>query len=295
MNFPIENPREASRQIVRASVDVQTWHQNEAFTHKLEAMIRSSRLWNHPVIAAWSRKEFTRASLAIVHAEVRAGFAEHFGDALIHLMQTTTTLERRLGAKAKMAARFLIQLNVLEELGYRPTPLGQAGFCGHPGFSHYWQLGETLTALGEPEDRWAAYVPSPESVATAAILRDNFDDHLRLAVVLAGIETAFIPYYGPWAANTIAVSQTDISGGYHSIHVEDEAGAFVDHDHAEDSWYIVRQAVTPDRYAELEAFLADILAQWARWSDMLMAKDHEVKRAASAHRSLEDPQTRTYA
>lgn len=280
MSFPIENPREAARQIVRASVAPQAWHENTAFTDKLEAMIRSSRLFDHPVIASWSRKEFTLASMAIVHAEVRAGFAEHFGDALIHLMQTTTTLERRLGARAKMAARFLIQLNVLEELGYKPTPLGTAGFCGHPGFSHYWQLVETLTALGEPEDRWAAYVASPEATAAAATLRGNFDDHLRLAVVLAGIETAFLPYYGPWAANTIAVARTDISGGYHSIHVEDEAGTAVDHDHAEDSWYIVRQAVTADRYAELEALLADVLEQWARFIDMLATRDLALKRVA---------------
>ena len=99
--------------------------------------------------------------------------------------------------------------------------------------------------------------------------------------MLAGIETAFIPYYGPWAANTIAVCPTDVfAKGYHSIHVKDETGAVVDHDHSEDSWYIVRQAVMLDRYAEIEAFLGDILEEWARFIDMLAAKDREVKRAA---------------
>ena len=280
MNFPIENPRGVSRQIIRESVDPETWRKNEAFTRKLEEIIKTSRLFNHPVIEAWSRKEFTLASMVIVHSEVRAGFLEHFGDALIHLMQTTTSLERRLGAKAKMAARFLIQLNVLEEMGYKPTPLGMTGFSGHPGLSHYWQLVETLTALGQPEDQWAAYVASPEALAVKASLRGNFDDHLRLAVVLAAIEAAFIPYYGPWAINTIAVSPTDIADGYHSIHVADETGAVVDDVHSEDSWYIVRQAVTPDRYAEIEAFLRDILEVWARFIDMLAARDREVKRAA---------------
>ena len=280
MIFPIDTPREASRQIIRESVDPETWRNNEAFTRKLEGIIKASRLFNHPVIESWSRKEFTLASMVIVHSEVRAGFLEHFGDALIHLMQTTTSLERRLGARAKMAARFLIQLNVLEEMGYKPTPLGKTGFSGHPGLSHYWQLVETLTALGQPEDQWAAYVPSSEARAVTASLRGNFDDHLRLAVVLAGIETAFIPYYGPWADNTIAVSPTDIADGYHSIHVEDETGAVVDDVHSEDSWYIVRQAVTPDRYAEIEAFLRDVLEVWARFIDMLAVKDREVKHAA---------------
>ncbi|WP_146209828.1 hypothetical protein [Vitiosangium sp. GDMCC 1.1324] len=280
MNFPIENPRDVSRQIVRESIDAELWRKNEAFTNQLEHIIKTSRLYNHPLLQSWVRKEFTLESMGIVHSEVRYAFAEHFGDALIRLMQTTGSFERKLGAKAKMAARFLIQLNVLEELGYKPTPRGKTGFCGHPGFSHYWQLVDTLTALNHPEAKWAAYVPAPESVAVRESLLGSFDDHLRLAVVLAGIETAFIPYYGPWAENTIAVSPTDISGGYHSIHVEADDGTVVDHDHSEDSWYIVRQALTPDRYAEIETFLKDVLEMWARFVDMLAAKDRDVKRAA---------------
>ncbi|NVJ05909.1 hypothetical protein HUW63_11775 [Myxococcus sp. AM001] len=280
MKFPIENPREISRRIVRESVDADLWQQNEDFTRKLERGIKDSRLFNHPVIASFARKEFTLKSMGLVHSEVRYAFAEHFGDGLIRLMETTGALERRLGAKAKMAARFLIQLNVLEELGYKPTPLGKAGFCGHPGFSHYWQLVDTLTAVGHPEERWSSYEASPESAAVRKRLLDSFSDHLRLAVVLAGIETAFIPYYGPWADNTLAVCPTDISDGYHSIHVEDESGAVVDTDHSEDSWFIVRQALTPDRYAEVESFLSDTVEEWARFVDMLAAKDREVKRAA---------------
>ncbi|NBD10813.1 MULTISPECIES: hypothetical protein [Corallococcus] len=280
MSFPIENPRDVSRRIVRESVDAELWSKNEAFTQQLDRTIKASRLFNHPVIASFAQKEFTLKSMGIVHSEVRYAFAEHFGDALIRLMETTSSLERRLGAKPKMAARFLIMLNVLEEVGYKPTPRGKSGFCGHPGFSHYWQLVDTLTAVGHPEETWAAYTPSPEAVAVRKSLLDSFGDHLRLAVVLAGIETAFIPYYGPWADNTLAVCPTDISDGYHSIHVEADDGTVVDHDHSEDSWFIVRQALTPDRYAEIEAFLNDVVEEWARFVDMLAAKDRDVKRAA---------------
>jgi hypothetical protein len=280
MNFPTENPRDVSRRIVRESIDADLWKQNEAFTHKLERTIKDSRLFNHPVIASFARKEFTLKSMGMVHSEVRHAFAEHFGDALIRLMETTGSLERRVGAKPKMAARFLIQLNVMEELGYKPAPAGKGGIHGHPGYSHYWQLADTLAAVGHPEETWASYVPSPESEAVRKTLLGSYGDHLRLSVVLAGIETAFIPYYDPWAANTLAVCPTDISKGYHSIHVEDESGEVVDTDHSEDSWYIVRQALTPDRYAEIEAFLKDTLEEWARFVDMLAAKDREVKRAA---------------
>jgi hypothetical protein len=280
MNFPIDDPRAVSRAIVRESVDAELWVRNCTFTDQLVRIIHSHRLFNHPVLGAFGRKEFTLASMAIVHSEVRVGFAQLFGDALLRLMQTTSLLEARLGAKAKMAARFLIQLNVLEELGYKATPEGKAGFRGHPGHSHYWQLVDTLTALGQPEETWAAYVPSPEALAVRETLLAHQDDHLRLAVVLAGIETAFIPYYKPWADNTIAVCESDISDGYHKIHVEDESGVHVDDDHSEDSWYVVRQALTPDRYGEIENFLRDLLEVWARFIDMLAEKDREAKHAA---------------
>jgi hypothetical protein len=279
-NDPAADPRTTARQIVKESVAPDLWRKNEAFTRKLVDLMRAHRLSSHPVIDAFNRKHFTCETMAMVHSEVRVAFAEHFTDGLIRLMQTTGELERRLGPKAKMAARFLIELNVLEELGFKPGPGGTGRFYGHPGFSHYWQLTDTLAALDQPESKWASYVPAPESLAVRERLLGSFHDHLRLATILAGIETVFVPYYGPWAVNTIAVAKTDISGGYHSIHVEDSAGVAVDDDHSEDSWYVVRQALTPERYGETEAFLVEVLDEWARFVDMFLVKDRAMRSAA---------------
>jgi hypothetical protein len=282
MRYPINDPRGCARQIVRESIDSELWSRNEAFTHKLVDMMRKHRLYHHPIVEAWSRNEFTLEGMAIVHLEIRAGFLEVFTESLLRLMQTASHLEGRLGARAKMAARFLIQLNVLEELGFKPDAEGTGEFCGHPAYSHYWQLRETLTLLGAPEESWASYVPTAEALATRKSLEDNHDDHLRLAAVLASIETAFVPYYNPWAQNTIAVcKETDISDGYHTIHIGDDAGHSVDDDHSEDSWYIVRQSLTPDRYAEIETLVKDVLDLWARFMDAIVDKHRELlKRAA---------------
>ena len=279
MSLVIDDPRRVSRQLIRDSVEPELWTRNERFTEKLADLIKSHRLYDHPVLAAFSRKEFSLASMVVVHMEVRVAFGQLFTDALIRLMQTATSLEDRLGARARLAARFLVQLNVMEELGYVPTPPGAEGFAGHPGKAHYWQLVDTLAALGAPEWTWKDYAAAPESLAVRETLTSNMHDHLRLAVVLAGIETAFIPYYGPWAVNTLAVSPVDISAGYHSIHVEDEAGAAVDDDHSEDSWYVVRQAATPDRFDETEKLLAHVLDVWAAFIDMLVRKDKQLRAA----------------
>lgn len=286
MRYSIDRPRESAREIVRNSIDLQAWQQNEAFTRALAEKIRAHRLHHHPIVAAWERGEFTLAGMRFVHAEIRAGFLEVFTESLLRLMQTTAELEVPLGARAKMAARFLILLNVAEELGLKPNAFeGDAGesaeFRGHPAYSHYWQLAETLEALGMPEADWRREPPTEEARATRATLEDNHGDHLRLAAILATIETVFMPYYGPWARNAIAICPAlDIPDGYHTIHVEDETGHFVDDEHSEDSWYIVRQALTPDRYAEIERAVLEALETWAGLMDRLVAKNRELKHAA---------------
>lgn len=280
MQFPLENPRQHSRQLVQNSVDPKTWERNTGFTHGLVDKIVKHRLCNHPVLGALDRKEFTLESARMMHLEFRVAFAQIFTDGLIRLMETTNQLEPALGAKAKVAARFLIQMNVLEELGYRPNSAGTEEFCGHPGFSHYLLFTDTLAALGASEDTWKSYVASKESWAARETLEGNYDNHLRLAVVLALCETAFVYYAGPWAKNTIHVCKTDIAGGYHSIHVEDADGTSIDDDHSEDSWYIVRQALTPERYGEIDSMLTEVLDIWSDFGDMWLRKHQAMKLAA---------------
>lgn len=281
MQTTIQDPRQAAREIVKASVDPKVWSENEACTRRLVEIICGHRLHRHPILDAFEQKEFTLESITLVHLEIRAAYLEVFAESLIRLMQTTSQLEYRLGARAKMAARFLIALNVMEELGFKPNPAGTETLYGHPSLSHYWQFTDAVTALGAPEETWRKQQPSPEAVAVRASLENAHDDHLRLAVVLAMIETVYMPYYGPWARNTLAVCKAvDVPNGYHTIHVENDAGEFVDDDHSEDSWYVVRQALTPERRGEIETLVGETLDLWAGFMDMLLNRHHEMKRAA---------------
>lgn len=221
----VDNPRKVSRQLVKNSVDANVWDRNTEFTNRVVKKIRDHRLCHRPVIDALDRGEFTLESVRMMHLEFRVAFARIFTDGLIRLVQTTSQLEPTLGAKAKVDARFLIQLNVLEELGYRLNPSGSDYFCVHPGYSHYSLFTDTLTALGAPESSWKSYVPSKESLAARETIEGNHNDHLRLAVVLALCETVFVYYAGPRAKNTLSVCKQEIANGYRSIHVEDEDGS----------------------------------------------------------------------
>jgi len=274
-------PRAAARAIMRDSLPAEQWARNEAFTERLKATITGHRLYTHPILAAWERNEFTLESLRFVHLEVRAGFLELFMESLLRLMQTTTQLERDLGPKAKVAARFLIQLNVLDELGFVPGGSEAEGFQGSPDQAHYWQLMEALVALGAPPETWWDSPMSPEAQASHAILAENQDDHLRLASVLATIETVFMPFYDPWARNTVHVcGDVAARSAYHTIHVENDDGHFVDDEHSEDSWYVVRQALTDERRDEVETLIGEALDTWAALMDLFMRHNRELRQAA---------------
>jgi hypothetical protein len=281
MDNDLVDPRSASRNFVRMSIEPALWQRNEQFSRKLEELIVGHRLYRHPIIEMWERNEFSLQSLRYVHLEVRSAFLEVFMESLLRLMQTTSQLERRLGPKAKIAARFLIQLNVLDELGFVPGGGEGHGFLGHPAKAHYWQLMDTLVALGAPPSTWWDEPMSPEAQETRGLIEAQHDDHLRLASLLATIETVFIPFYGPWAANTVRVCPiVNTASDYHRVHIEDEEGHSVDDDHSEDSWYIVRQALTEDRYEEIERLVGEALDVWAALMDSFVNRHHSLKHAA---------------
>lgn len=266
--------RTAARELIKASIEPALWEQNEAFSRKLVAeTILAHRLHRHPILDAWNRSEFNLAAIRLVHMEVRAAFLETFSESLLRLMQTSSQLEATLGFKAKLAARFLVQLNVLDEIGFALGTSSDGHNVGHPKFAHYWLLADAMQALGLTEAQWRTHTPSPEARATRATLDGNQNDHLRLAVLLACIETVFMPYYNPWAKNSIKVCPAlSAPNGYHSVHIEDDEGHSVDDDHSEDSWYVVRQALAPSRYEEIREFTASLLETWAQLFDSLLTR-----------------------
>lgn len=274
MSAPQTDSRSAARKLIKESVDPSLWEDNEAFTRKLvRETILAHRLHRHPILDAWHANAFTLDGIRLVHMEVRTAFLEVFSESLLRLMQTSSQLEPTLGFKAKLSARFLVQLNVLDEIGFKLGASEDGSYVGHPSFAHYWLLADAMSSLGLSEAQWRSHTPSPEARATRATLDDNQNDHLRLAVLLACIETVFMPYYTPWAKNSIHVCpELRAPNGYHSVHIEDEEGHSVDDDHSEDSWYVVRQALTPERRTEIVPFTISVLDTWAALFDSLLER-----------------------
>lgn len=266
----MDSPRQVGREAVKNAVPPELWQQNQKFTDEIKEVIQKHRLYRHPVAGLLNTEELNPEITRILHLEFAHAFAQIFTDSLVHAMANTVDLEKRIGPLGKVSARFLLQLNLLDELGYAPNEKVTGDYWGNPYLAHYLQFMDTLKDLGAKPSDIFTYQPTAAAKAARKTFTDQYADYTLLTAVLAVAETVFTLFAGPWAKSVGRSTKIDVSKGYHAIHVEDEEGHFIDDEHSEDSWYIFRQAVTPERYEEIRKKTLQWLDIWYDFGDSVI-------------------------
>ena len=244
-----EDGRGACRAVIREVVPAEIWSENEQFCGELRRAVREHALLHDPLIAALGSAELPSEVLKRLHLEFRYAFAQTFTEALLRAMVLVVRVEPRLGALGKVAARFLLQFNVLDELGFTPR---SGGYGGTPRNAHYVKFHDTLQQLDISEQDANAYVPSDAAVACRRMIESAQDDLIGTLCILAVEETIFESFAAPWATNMRQRTQVDVEHGYHSIHVEHDGESLDDH-HADDLWVVLQLALTPEQYDHARA------------------------------------------
>ncbi len=263
------NPREEGRAAIRATVKADLWEQNERFTQKLESILAKHPLATHPIKEFFENETIDEQRSLKLHLEFGVGFAQIFTDAVLQAMAKATQLEGRLGPRAKVTARFLWAINLQDELGFFPSG-SKEHYCGHPDGAHYYQYVKMFKDMGGTEAQVVEYQASAETIEARKTFEDNYNDYTVLCTVLALSESIFDQFAGAWADNVGRSTNVNISEGYHTIHVEDDHGDSIDDEHSEDGWTLVRQAMTPERYEEVEAKAKLWLDAWYKFADKMM-------------------------
>lgn len=266
----MNKPRQVGRVAVKDSVPAAQWAQNEKFADEIKEMIAKHRLSRHPVSGLLNTEKLNPQISLTLHLEFAHAFAQIFTDSLIEAMAAAKDLEGRLGPMGKVSARFLLQINLLDELGYKPAETVTGEYAGNPALAHYVQFASTIRDLGGKPEDILNFKPSPAAKASRKTFTDHYEDYILLTGVLACAESVFTLFAGPWAKSVSMSTQIDTKKGYHAIHVEDDAGQFIDDEHSEDSWFIFRQAVTPERYDDVRRKVAAWLDTWYDFGDNVM-------------------------
>lgn len=265
MQINLDNPSENARLLMRSSVDESLLLQNEVFCSQLLHDIKSHPLFRNPAVDALQSGAFDKATLADVHLDFRHGGVQIFTDAIVMAQFHTRQLEPRLGAKGKMAPRFLLALNLLDEFGFRPGS-GESKnerYRGNPLLSHPLLFDAMLEEFGVDEFARDSFLESQAARQLRASFEGAFGDFWSLLVLLVVAEEIAM-VYSPAMRRATSMVGVNVEHGYYMVHgsSEDTSATAFDDDHQRDAFEILLCTIEPHQYAEIRAVAMDCCMLW---------------------------------
>ena len=262
------NPRQKAKEAIRASIPSDLWLANSDFVAQLSQKVKNHQVATHPAIELLNRGTFNREQMVAIHLDYRHAIVQIFTDALLIAQYQTCQLEPRLTPGSKMYVRFLITLNDLDEFGFRPGLDKYGYYLGNPSQAHYPLFEEVLDRLGVSQQQRKRYVTTKVASQTRQFLENAYGDLCSVVSLLAVAEEEVVLFSAPLRENTRAVG-IDVSSGYYACHGsnEDLQADARDDDHANDLWYVLIQALTPQRYGEIEKLTRDYCDLWVEFWD----------------------------
>jgi len=265
MKMSLDNPSKSARLLMRSSVDESLRLQNEVFCNQLLRDIKSHPLFRNPAIDALKFGAFDKATLRDVHLDFRHGVVQIFTDAIVMAQFHTRQLEHRLGAKGKMASRFLLGLNLLDEFGFCPG-YGEDNterYRGNPLLSHPLLFDAMLEEFNVDDLVRDYFLKSEAAKELRSSIEVAFGDLWSLLVLLvAGEEVVLV--YTPAMRRAARMVGVNVEHGYYMAHgsSEDSEVAAFDDDHQRDALEILICTIEPHQYAKVRAVAMDYCTLW---------------------------------
>jgi hypothetical protein len=236
---------------MKASITKKEWERNSNFTATLKEKIQSHPIVNHKIIDLLSNGKVKHSNLKKIHLEYRHAIVQIFTDALLMAQFKTETLEPRLKSGSKMAPRFLLALNVLDEFGFQPS--STSGYYeGNNENAHYNLFEKLLDSMEVSNDERLEYKPSIISIQLREFLEHSYSDYVSVLALLAVADTQVI-VFSPPLRQAVSQSGQGSTSGYYKMHgtTYDSDSNGSDDDHEDDLWVALIQACLPTDYDKL--------------------------------------------
>jgi hypothetical protein len=265
MQMNLDNPSKNARLLMRSSIDDALRLKNEVFCTQLLCDIKSHPLFRNPAIDALKSGTFDKATLRDVHLDFRHGGVQIFTDAIVMAQFHTRQLEHRLGAKGKMASRFLLALNLLDEFGFCPGS-GESKnerYRGNPLLSHPLLFDAMLEEFGVDDLVRDSFLESQAAKALRGSFEGAFGNFWSLLVLLVVAEEIAM-VYSPAMRRATRMVGVNVEHGYYMVHgsSEDASATAFDDDHQRDAFEILTCTIEPHQYAEIRAVAMDCCTLW---------------------------------
>lgn len=259
----LDGPRQKAVQAMRGCVPQDQWRQNAEFLQALRNKVSAHPVSRHPAIAALNGGRFSVEAMRKIHLEYRHAIVQIFTDALLAAQLEARQLEPRLPPGAKLAPRFLLTLNDLDEFGFRPGCDSEGYYRGNPEYAHYPLFERVLDDYGVEAQTRSEYVPSRAADMVRRFLENRYSSYLDVVALLAVAEEEVILFSPPLRTATGALG-IDVSKGYYFVHgvTDDETADAADDDHQNDLWLLLTQALTPDHYPRISTLCEQYCELW---------------------------------
>lgn len=258
-----DNPRQKAIDGMKNSISAELWNKNLNFLHTLRAEISNHPVSKHPAIQLLNDGLIDKETLKHIHLEYRHAIVQVFTDALLMAQFQTKQLEPRLLSGSKMYARFLLNLNILDEFGFRPALDKEGYYSGNPEYAHYPLFEDVLNDFELSQSERNDYQPSLIAQKVRIYLENSFSHYQSIAALLAVAEEEVILFSPALRQATKAVG-FNVDSGYYFVHgvSQDETAEAADDDHEDDLWFVLAQACVESDY---EAIRQSCLAYCDLW------------------------------
>jgi hypothetical protein len=279
-SFDRSRRRQVTKQLIQSSVSPALWEANEQFVLALRSKLSQHPINTHPAIAALNHHRFNRVQLQQIHLEYRHAIVQIFHaivqiftDALLIAQIQKRQIEPASVLGSMTQARFLLTLNALDEFGFRPGINCDSYYQGNPSSDRYFLFEAVLDELGVSKAGRQEYVPSEIASRIRYYLEGAYDDFCSIVSLLAVAEKEFVLFSASLRRNAAAVG-VNLNSGYYvgpdtDDNVEVKADAN-DDNHENDLWYVLLQALTSERYEDIEQSCLDYCDLWVRFWDTQM-------------------------
>lgn len=264
--------RQESYDILRNSLSPDRREKSDSLLQELHSFVRyHDRLHNHPILEVLPTGEAPKEAIVDLHMEFRK-LANTFTDQITAVALQTRRLRAEHGDDVSFAARYLIFLNLLDELGFEP---GENEYRGSPRNSHKLLFEDVITDLGVtlslPERD--ASPRSPPTQGFMEILESTETDLMTLLLYLVVAEEE-VMIFTPAMRASVQAMGIDVDSGYYMVHGtsdDDETNASDDL-HQKDAWAILGLILNDDNFDEAKAIADTFLTLWCEFWDVQHAR-----------------------
>jgi len=239
------------------------YKENKILMDKFLLEMRKHRLFSHPVFESLKQGEFDKQSLQELHLDYRL-IVKQFTD-IILMTQFKTRELAIINDDIFMATRFLITLNIFDELGFWP---GDNQYLGNPSLSHFRLFDKVISDLDIEKSIKEKFINSIEAKHLYEYLETNITDLNVLLVYLIITEEGAM-YYSPAMRESASQFGVDVTKGYYNVHgdTEDEMTEGEDDLHQEDIVRIMQLVVNEENYSNFLTLSQTICDLWADFWD----------------------------